>query len=246
MSTALRSIGKYELHKRLASSHLNEVWLARDSHSQHYVFLKVFYTHHQPDSEVIRNFVNQAETVASLEHPNLVRLHDVLVYPSSNSNSPVSSMVCLVTDYVDGKTLADYLRSASSTAKMRPSVAMVALFTSIGLVIDYAHQHGVIHGNLKPSNILLTSRKTVQGQFDEPLLTDFSFTKLLQQGGPRLVRFISRRNRFVAIPPMNGAISTLSESSCTNSVQVSCPFGGTDLSLSWCNISIPPLLRPRS
>ena len=120
----------------------------------------------------MRNFVNQAETVASLEHPNLVRLRDVLVYPFSNSNSPVSSMVCLVTDYIDGQTLADYLRSSSSTAKMRLGAAMVALFTPIGIAIDYAHQHGVIHGNLKPSNILLTSRKTAQGQFDGRLSLD--------------------------------------------------------------------------
>ena len=182
MSTALRSIGKYELYRRLARNHMDEIWIAQDSHSQHHVLLKIFYSHHQQDSEVMRTFVNQAQTVASLEHPNLVRLQDVLVYPSSNSNSPVSSMVCLVTDYIDGQTLADYLRSTSSTAKMRLGAAMVALFTPIGLAIDYAHQHGMIHGNLKPSNILFTRRKTAQGQFDEPLLTDFSFTKLLQQG----------------------------------------------------------------
>src|SRR5947209_15615453 len=129
MSTALKSIGKYELYRRLASNHMDEIWVAQDSHSQHYVLLKVFYTHHRPDSEVMKNFVNQAQTVASLEYPNLVRLHDVLVYPSSNSNSPVSSMVCLVTDYVDGQTLADSLRSTSSTSKMRLGADMVALFT---------------------------------------------------------------------------------------------------------------------
>jgi serine/threonine protein kinase len=182
MNTTLRSIGKYELHRRLASSQIDEMWLAQDSHSQHYVLLKVFYTHHEVDSEVIRHFVNQAETVASLEHPNLVRLLDVLVYPSRNSNSPISSMVCLVTDYIDGHTLADYLRSTSSTAKMRPGTHIVDLFTPISLAIDYAHQRGVIHGNLKPRNILLNSRTSAQGQIGEPLLTDFGFTKLLRQG----------------------------------------------------------------
>ncbi len=161
---------------------MEEMWLARDSHSQHYVLLKVFYTNHQADSEVMRNFVNQAEAVATLEHPNLVRLHDVFVYPSRNSNSSVSSMVCLVTDYIDGHTLADYLRSTSSTAKMWPGAHIVDLFTLISLAIDYAHQHSVIHGNLKPRNILLNSRTTAQGQMGEPQLTDFGFTKLLRQG----------------------------------------------------------------
>jgi hypothetical protein len=61
MNTALRSIGKYELHRRLASSHMDEMWLARDPHAPNYVLLKVFYTHHQADSDVMRTFVNQAE-----------------------------------------------------------------------------------------------------------------------------------------------------------------------------------------
>ena len=182
MNAALRSIGKYGLHRRLASSQMDEVWLAHDSHSQRYVLLKVFYTNHQADSEAMRNFVKQAETVAALEHPNLVRLRDVLVYPSRNSNSPGSSMVCLVTDYIEGHTLADYQRSTSSTAKMRPGTHMVDLFAPISQAIDFAHQHGVIHGNLKPRNILLNGRTTAPDQIGEPLLTDFGFTKLLRQG----------------------------------------------------------------
>jgi eukaryotic-like serine/threonine-protein kinase len=182
MSTALRSIGKYELHRRLARNHQDEMWLARDSHTQQDVLLKVFYTHHRADSEVMRNFVNQAEIVASLEHPNLVRLRDVYVYPSTHSNNTVSSMVCLVTEYIDGRTLAETLRSSSGMAKMRLGTDIVDLFTPISLAVDYAHQHGVIHGNLKPSNILLTNRVSMQHQIGEPLLTDFGLIKLLQQG----------------------------------------------------------------
>jgi hypothetical protein len=54
MITALRNIGKDQLRKRLASSHMDELWLAQDSHSQYYVLLKVFYTNHQADSGVMR------------------------------------------------------------------------------------------------------------------------------------------------------------------------------------------------
>ena len=133
MSTALRSIGKYELRQRLARSHLNEVWLAQDSQSQNYVILKVFYTHHEVDSEVIRHFVSQAEAVASLQHHNLVRLLDVFVYPSQDPNSSVATMACLVTEYVAGQTLTDSLRSTSNTAKMRTGAEIVELFTPISM-----------------------------------------------------------------------------------------------------------------
>jgi serine/threonine protein kinase len=156
--------------------------VARDSHSQHYVFLKVFSTHHKADSDVMRNFVKQAQAVASLEHPNLVPLRDIFIYPSRNANSPVSSMVCLVTEFIEGQSLAQFLQNTAHTAKMRPGTDMVDLFTPISLAIDYAHGHGVIHGNLKPSTILLNHRALTQGQIGEPLLTDFGFTKLLQPG----------------------------------------------------------------
>ncbi len=180
MSTTMRSIGKYELRQRLASGHLNEVWLAQDSYSQRPVILKVFYTQHEVDSEVIRHFFSQAEAVASFQHPNLVRLLDVFVFPSRDPNGSVAAMACLVTEYVEGQTLADYLHSNSSATKKRPGADIVELFTPISMAIDYAHQHGVIHGNLKPSNILLKSRIDVHGQIGEPLLTYFGFTKLLR------------------------------------------------------------------
>jgi serine/threonine protein kinase len=141
---------------------------------------EIFYTHHEVDSEVIRHFVNQAEAVAALHHPNLVRLLDVFVFPSRDPNSSVASMACLVTEYVAGQTLADSLRSTSGATKMCPGADIVELFTPISMAIDSAHQHGVIHGNLKPSNILLKSGTEAHGQIGEPLLTDFGFTKLLR------------------------------------------------------------------
>jgi hypothetical protein len=73
MNTALRSIGKYALHRRLARGHMDEMWVARDFHSKHNVLLKLFYTNHQPDSEVMRNFVKQAE--AQRSRKPLLRVH---------------------------------------------------------------------------------------------------------------------------------------------------------------------------
>ncbi len=183
MNAALRSIGKYELHRCLARNHRDELWVAHDPQSHGEVLLKIFYTSHQADSDVMRNFLTQAQAVAALEHPNLVQLRDVLVYPSRNASSPVSSMVCLVTEYIDGQTLADTMPSTTSTAKMRPGTGIVELFTPLSLAIDYAHQQGVIHGNLNPRTILLGSRTTTQGQSGEPFLTDFGYMKLIQQAG---------------------------------------------------------------
>src|ERR1700730_11402907 len=109
MSTGLQRIGRYELSKRLLSDKTSEVWIAADPQSRGYVTIKVYYTTIQADSDEMRQFRRCSDRVASLQHPNIVRLHDVFVFPASDPDGPTASMVCLVMDYIEGYTLADYL-----------------------------------------------------------------------------------------------------------------------------------------
>ena len=183
MSTGLRRIGRYELSKRLSSGKTSELWMAFDPQSHSYVTIKVFYTSVQADSDSMLQFRQSVERVASLQHPNIVRIHDVFVFPSSDPDSPTTSMVCMVMDYVQGQTLADHLHHARSMGKIRPEADLVQLFTSISLAIDYAHQQGIVHGNLKPSNILLRRDADTAGHIGEPVLTDFDYVRLLRNTG---------------------------------------------------------------
>jgi serine/threonine protein kinase len=190
MSTQLKRIGRYELSKRLVSGKTNEVWIAFDPRSRDYVTLKVFYTSLKVDSEAMLQFQQYIERVASLKHPNIVPLRDMLVFPSSNPDtSSITSMVCIVLDYVEGQTLADYLQHTKSAGRMRPGPDMVHLFTSLSLAIDYAHQQGIIHGNLNPGSILLKPDDGTPGQIGDPMLTDFDYTRLLQNTGAAISPF---------------------------------------------------------
>jgi eukaryotic-like serine/threonine-protein kinase len=184
MSIELQRIGKYELHKRMARGNSSEVWQALDPQSQNYVTIKLIYTNQPVDSELMTQVVHEAERVASLYHPNIVQIQDLYVFPSVHPDSPAaSSVICIVMEYVEGQTLADFIRSTPSTGKLPPGADIVHLFTSISLAIDYIHQHGIIHGNIKPANILLNTNVTSQGRIGEPMLTDFGFTKLLRNNG---------------------------------------------------------------
>ena len=183
MSTGLRRMGRYELSKRLSSGKTSEVWVAFDPQSRGYVTIKVFYTTTQVDSDSMLQFRQSVERVASLQHPNIARIHDVLVLPSSGPDSPTNSMVCMVMDYVQGQTLADHLHRARSLGKIRPEADLVQLFTSISLAIDYAHQRGIVHGNLKPSNILLRRDADTQSHMGAPFVTDFDCVRLLRNSG---------------------------------------------------------------
>jgi serine/threonine protein kinase len=172
-------IGKYTLYKRLVSSKMGEAWIGYDPQSSSYVIIKIFYTGLQADSDEMLQFRQQTEQVAALQHPHIARIHDLAIIPSRNSEGSITSMVCLIMEYVEGQTLADYMQNTASRGSIRPGTEIVQLFTSVSLAIDDAHQHGIIHGNLKPTNVLLKKEGETRGQIGEPVLTDFGFLKLL-------------------------------------------------------------------
>src|SRR6266851_2455492 len=201
MITGLQQIGKYELHRRLASSHASECWKAYDGQSQHYVTIKAYHTNQLPDSDAVTQFVWSLEKLASLHHANIAHIRDVYIFPSRHPDDPVASTVCVVTDYVEGQTLAEYIRNTPSLGKMSLSIEVVHLFTSISIAIDYAHQHGIVHGNIKPGNILLHRATTSPGGTGDPVLTDFGFTTPLRSAGNVGVPFYLSPEQVHGHPP---------------------------------------------
>lgn len=183
MNTGLRRIGQYELSRRLISGKMGEVWLAYDPQTRGYVTIKMFYTELEAHSQAILEFCRRVERVASLQHPNIVRIRDVSVFASMDSDSQPGSMVCVAMDYVEGQSLDNYIHNTLKMGKMRPGADIVQLFSSISMAIDYAHQQGIIHGNLKPGNILLRRGGDTSDQVGEPVLTDFDYVRLLQNTG---------------------------------------------------------------
>lgn len=183
MSVELHRIGKYELQKRLSRSSLSEVWRALDPQTQSYVAIKLIYTNQPADSELMARVVREAEKIASLYHPNIVQIYDCNIIPSQNPGSQANTIISLVMEYINGETLAEFIRSRPGTGKLPPGADIVHLFASISMSIDYMHQHGIIHGNIKPANILLNANATSQGQIGEPVLIDFGFTRWLRNSG---------------------------------------------------------------
>jgi eukaryotic-like serine/threonine-protein kinase len=176
-----RRIGKYEPYKQIATNKMSELWIGRDPQSRNYAIVKVFYTTLQADSVTMLQFRQQAEQVAALHHPNIAHIYDLSIIPSRNPESQFATMVCLVIEYIEGQSLSEYMLHTPGRARTRPGAEVVQIFSPLSQAIDYAHQQGVIHGNLKPSNILLR-KDTGAGQPGEPVLTDFGFLKLLGSG----------------------------------------------------------------
>src|SRR3989440_2334564 len=146
-----------ELQERLGRGGMTEAWKAYDPQLQRSVVVKIFHTDLLTDPDFMTRFrnlprVREARLIASLQHPTIVRLHGFHINPADEAEE---ALAYVVMDYVDGPTFAEYLQDTSKK-KAFPSAADVThLFASIGEALDFAHQHGVIHGDLKPTNILL-------------------------------------------------------------------------------------------
>src|SRR6266567_2513132 len=175
MSTRPQRLGKYELLEQLGYGGMAEVSKALDTHLQRLVAIKLLHANLKEDPHFIVRFEREAQLIASLHHPNIVHLHDFQI-ASSEEEGAIAYMVM---EYIEGQTLADYIRTTSGRGNFPSPTEIVQLFTSIGLAVDYAHQQGMIHRDLKPANILLDQRNTTRNPMGEPILTDFGLARLL-------------------------------------------------------------------
>src|SRR6266702_2999001 len=171
-----------ELQERLGHGSMTEVWKAFDPQLQRNVAVKLFHVDLLNDPDFMASYQNlprvrAAKLTVSLRHPNIVRMHGFHITPPRESEK---TLAYIVMDYIEGPTFADYLRDTSYRKEFPSASEVENLFASIAAAIDYAHQQGVIHGDLKPTNILLDTHNTSRHPMGEPMLTDFGISRLLE------------------------------------------------------------------
>ena len=176
MSTALRRLAQYELLDPLGKGNVGEVWKARDLSLHRDVAVKIFHTDLQRyEAHFLTRLTNEGQALVALRHPNIVPVHEVKVSRPAQSQETTAY---LVMDYIEGQTFTDYLRTTAHKSLFPALTDIIYLFTSLGRAIDYAHQQGIVHGSIKPGNILLNRHNTTQFKAGEPFLTDFGLTQL--------------------------------------------------------------------
>ena len=175
MDTEPRRLGKYELQVFLARGGQGEVWKAFDPKLRRYVAIKQLHANLQSDPQFIARFELEARFIASLHHPNIVQIHDFQFIQTPGSDMTSAYMVM---DYIEGPTLADYIRNTSRKGLYPTATDIVYIFTAVSLAIDYAHEKGMIHRDIKPANIMLDRRSLRAASIGRPILTDFGIAKL--------------------------------------------------------------------
>ena len=151
-----QKLGRFELNGLLGTGGFGTVYRARDPELDRFVALKVPRPHQLEAPELLDRFLREARSVAQLRHPGIVPVFEV---------GQADDIPFLVSQLVPGVSLADEL----SRRRLSPREA-AQLLVAIADALAYAHQQGIIHRDVKPSNILL-------GEDGTPYLTDFGLAK---------------------------------------------------------------------
>ncbi len=176
MSTAPRRIGKYELQQQLGKGNMGEVWKAHDLSLHNNAAIKILHSDVLSDPHFMTHFATAGSLITSLHHTNLVPVYEFTVTRPVQSNETVPYVAM---DYIEGQTLAQYIHTTSHRGNIPPISEILYLFTSIGAAVDYVHQNSLIHGNIKPANILLNKHNITHFAAGEPLLTDIGITQVV-------------------------------------------------------------------
>ncbi len=176
MSTNLRYLDNFQLRELLGRGGMAEVWKAYDTRLQRYVAIKLLHADLQDDPDFLNRFMREARFIASLHHPNIVQVYGFETTISPETANPLAYMVI---EYIEGWTLAEYIRHTSREGRFPSGADLVQLFACLSRAIDYAHSRGMVHRDIKPANIMLDRHNTTHLTHGEPILTDFGIARLL-------------------------------------------------------------------
>ena len=152
-------LGNYEILEQIGCGGMGVIYRARQRHSRRIVAVKRVLSYRADSHGALQRFRREAQAVASLDHPNILPIYEV---SESEDGLPFFSM-----KFATGGSL----QNAALSLRTEPRKC-VQLMTKVAHAVEYAHNRGVLHRDLKPGNILIDDR-------GEPLVSDFGLAKLL-------------------------------------------------------------------
>ncbi|MEO9175717.1 MAG: protein kinase, partial [Gaiellales bacterium] len=134
--------GRYELLGRLGAGGMATVWLAEDTSLHRKVAIKVLAERYAEDEQFVERFRREAQSAAGLNHPNIVAIYD---------RGVAEGTYYIAMEYLDGPTLKDVIDERGG---LEPNRA-IGFATQILSALRFAHNHGVVHRDIKPQNVVV-------------------------------------------------------------------------------------------
>jgi serine/threonine protein kinase/Flp pilus assembly protein TadD len=156
-------LGNYQILEEIGRGGMGVIYRARQRHSRRIVALKRILSCHADSQDTLMRFRREAQAAANLDHPNILPIYEV---GETHEGLPFFSM-----KFAGGGSLLE----AGPALRSDPR-RVITLMAKVTRAVQYAHDHGILHRDLKPGNILLDGS-------GEPLVSDFGLAKWLEPTG---------------------------------------------------------------
>ncbi len=157
--TFIKQIGRYQITQELGKGGMGKVYLAFDTELKRELALKVIIPDHHSDETIANRFLQEARSIALINHPYVVKIYDIGKKDDENF---------FTMEYIRGEALSEILKG-----KKIPYRKLMLWMQKTALAVEEAHRHGIIHRDLKPANIMID-------QDNEPRVMDFGLAKMVK------------------------------------------------------------------
>lgn len=157
------TISHYRILERLGAGGMGEVYKAEDTRLHRPVALKVMLAGLHHNEEARRRFLREARAASSLNHPNIATIYEIDEFERDGEQHSFIAM-----EYVQGKTLNEYARARALSV-----VQKLEIIEQIADALAEAHRHGIVHRDIKSSNLLMTDHGRAK-------VLDFGLARLVQ------------------------------------------------------------------
>ena len=148
---------RYEIAEKIGTGGMADVYRAMDHKLNRYVAVKVLKPEFRKDATFVKKFRSEAQAAAGLTHPNIVSIYDV---------GEDEGVYYIVMELIDGITLKEYIsKKGMLSVKEATSIAI-----QVCMGLDAAHNHGIVHRDVKPQNIIISKDGKVK-------VTDFGIAR---------------------------------------------------------------------
>ncbi|MEZ0364950.1 Stk1 family PASTA domain-containing Ser/Thr kinase [Mycobacterium sp. pUA109] len=167
MTTPEHLSDRYELGEILGFGGMSEVHIARDTRLHRDVAVKVLRADLARDPSFYLRFRREAQNAAALNHPAIVA-----VYDTGEAETPAGPLPYIVMEYVNGVTLRDIVHGEGPMPPRRA----IEVIADACQALNFSHQHGIIHRDVKPANIMISTANAVK-------VMDFGIARALADSG---------------------------------------------------------------
>ncbi len=181
-----KELGKYRIVREIGQGGMATVYEAIDTTLERSVAVKILHPHLGRQKEALARFRREAKVVARLKHPNVIEVYDI--------SEPEDDQQYIVSELIDGPTLAEFQKEYGAF----PGELAACVVYELAQALCHAHEHGIIHRDMKPENVMIRSDGRVK-------LMDFGIARMSEGTNLTVTGSVMGSPAFMSPEQINGA-----------------------------------------